>query len=87
MRLLPMYLYLFERHDDYANMDKYHIMDCIECGACTYSCPARLHLTHSCRTGKAKMTAKRNAEKAAAEAAKAKAEAEKAAKEAGKEGK
>ena len=32
MHLLPMYLYLFERHDDYANMDKYHIMDCIECG-------------------------------------------------------
>ena len=87
MHLLPMYLYLFERHDDYANMDKYHIMDCIECGACTYSCPGRLHLTHSCRTGKAKMTAKRNAEKAAAEAAKAKAEAEKAAQGAGKEGK
>ncbi|MGI6028295.1 MAG: electron transport complex subunit RsxC [Candidatus Heteroscillospira sp.] len=75
MRLQPAYLYLVESKTDYEGMDRYHIMDCIECGACTYNCPGRLHLTHSCRTGKAKMQAKMAADKAKAEAAKAAAEA------------
>ena len=87
MHLLPMYLYMYERRNDFEMMDKYHIMDCIECGACTYSCPGRLHLTHSCRTGKAKIQAKLAAEKARAEAEKKKAEAEKEAVLAGKEAK
>ena len=52
-------------------------MDCIECGACTYICPGRLHLVHSFRTAKQKINNARAAAKAAAEA-KAKAEAEKA---------
>lgn len=75
MKLLPMYLYMYEQKDDYEMMEKYHITDCIECGACTYNCPARLHLTHSCRTGKAKLTAKAAADKARAEAAKKEKEA------------
>jgi electron transport complex, RnfABCDGE type, C subunit len=67
MRLLPMYLYMFEEKNDFANMDKFHLTDCIECGACTYACPAKLHLTHSCRTGKAKIAARAAAEKAKAQ--------------------
>ena len=77
MHLLPMYLYLFERHDDYANMDKYHIMDCIECGACTYICPGRLHLVQSFRAGKQKINNARAAAKAAAEKAAKAAQAKK----------
>lgn len=69
MNLSPLYLYLVEGKNDYEGMEKYHIMDCIECGACTYNCPGRLHLTHSCRTGKAKMQAKMAADKAKAAAA------------------
>jgi electron transport complex protein RnfC len=75
MKLLPLYLYMYEQKDDYEAMEKYHITDCIECGACTFSCPARLHLTHSCRTGKAKLAAKQAADKARAEAAAAAKEA------------
>lgn len=75
MKLLPLYLYMYEQKNDYEAMEKYHITDCIECGACTYACPARLHLTHSCRAGKAKLTAKAAADKARAEAEKAKKEA------------
>lgn len=71
MRLLPMYLYMFEQKSDFENMDRYHLMDCIECGACTYACPGKLHLTHSCRTGKAKIQAKAAADKARAEAERA----------------
>ena len=77
MHLLPLYLYMYERKSDMAALEKYHVTDCIECGACTYGCPGRLHLTQSCRTGKAKLAAHKAKEKALAEAAeKAKAEAE-----------
>ena len=86
MHLLPSYLYLAEQSNDFAAMDKYHVLDCIECGACTYNCPGRLHLTHSCRTAKAKIAAKNAADKARAEAA-AKTAAEKQTVAAGKEAK
>ncbi len=72
MLLEPIYMYMFERKSDFAAMDKYNLMDCIECGACTYTCPAKLPLTQSFRTGKAKINARRAAEKAKAEAAAAK---------------
>jgi electron transport complex protein RnfC len=65
MRLMPLYMYMYERKDDFEAMDKYHLLDCIECGACTYNCPGKLHLTHSFRTGKAKIAAKNAADKAA----------------------
>ena len=51
-----------------------HGMDCIECGACTYICPARLPLIHAFRMGKQKVNNARMAAKAKAEAEKAAAE-------------
>ena len=48
----------------------------IECGACTYTCPARLPLTHAFRLGKQEVNNARMAAKAKAEA-EAKAAAEK----------
>lgn len=76
MRLVPMYMYMYERKSDLASLEKLHVTDCIECGACTYICPGRLHLTQSFRTAKAKI----NAEKAKRQAAE-KAATEKTAKE------
>lgn len=70
VRLLPLYLYAFERKDDLEELERHNLADCIECGACTYVCPGRLHLTHAFRTGKAKLQAKKAAEKAAAAAGK-----------------
>ena len=66
MRLLPMYLYMYEQVGDFVSMERYNISDCIECGACAYNCPGRLHLVHSLRTGKAKLAARAEAEKARA---------------------
>ena len=45
---------------------------CMECGACTFACPAKRLLTQSCRTGKRIITAQKRAAaaKAAAEAPK-----------------
>jgi electron transport complex protein RnfC len=31
---------------------QYHVMDCIECGSCTYVCPAKRYLVQSIRNGK-----------------------------------
>ena len=66
MRLLPMYLYMYEQVGDFVSMERHNISDCIECGACAYNCPGRLHLVHSLRTGKAKLAARAEAEKARA---------------------
>ena len=67
MRLLPVYMHMYEQKNDFAGMERYNLTDCIECGACTYTCPGRLHLTHSFRAGKAKLAEKAAADKARAE--------------------
>jgi electron transport complex protein RnfC len=46
-------------------------MDCMECGACAYICPGRLHLTQSFKAGKQLVKDDAAKKKAAAEAAKA----------------
>lgn len=37
--------------------EKYHLMDCIECGACSYICPSARNLVQSFRLGKAEIRA------------------------------
>ena len=49
-----------------------HVMDCIECGACSFGCPAYRTITQSCRRAKASIRARVAAEKAKAAAAAAK---------------
>ena len=51
-----------------------HVMTCIECGACSFGCPAYRTITQSCRRAKASIRAHIAAEKAKAAAAKAKEE-------------
>ncbi len=70
MRLVPMYMHMYERKNDLEYLEKLHVTDCIECGACTYICPGRLHLTQSFRTGKAKLNAEKARKQAAEKAAK-----------------
>ncbi|MBZ9608952.1 electron transport complex subunit RsxC [Clostridium estertheticum] len=36
----------------YDEFEEYHGMDCIECACCSYVCPAKRHLTQTCREGK-----------------------------------
>lgn len=52
MMLLPLDLDRFARHGDDEKFETYHGLDCIECGACSYSCPAKRHLVHSIRVRK-----------------------------------
>ena len=56
------------------NMQKYHILDCFECGSCSYNCPGRLPLTHTFKTAKLLFAARAAEEKARAEAAAKEAE-------------
>ncbi|MBQ3315936.1 MAG: electron transport complex subunit RsxC [Kiritimatiellae bacterium] len=49
-----------------------HVMDCIECGACSFGCPAYRTITQSCRRAKNSIRARVAAEKAKAAAAAAK---------------
>ena len=76
MGLEPVYMYMYFKKNDFENMKKYHILDCFECGSCSYNCPGRMPLTHSFKTAKLLFAAKAAEEKARAEAEKAK-EAEK----------
>ena len=55
MHLEPLYLYLYVQKNRIEDLEAAHVMDCIECGACSYICPGRLHLTHSFKVGKQKV--------------------------------
>ncbi len=72
MNLEPVFMYMYYSKGDYANLEKYHVMDCFECGSCSYNCPARMPLTHAFKTAKLMLQAKAVKEKAEAEAKAAK---------------
>ena len=69
MNLEPVFMYMYYKKGDFENMKKYHILDCFECGSCSYNCPARMPLTHAFKTAKLMFQAQQLKEKAAAEAA------------------
>ena len=48
---------ILAENGDFEQMEKAHIMDCIECGSCQYTCPAHRPLLEYCRLGKAKVGA------------------------------
>lgn len=52
MRLMPFQLKNHTLHEDWEAAEKYHITDCIECGLCSYVCPAEQNLLQSIRVGK-----------------------------------
>ena len=78
MGLQPFMLNQFAIRGDGESFVANHGLDCIECGSCSYECPAKRQLAQSIRA-----TKKIEAGKKAA-AARAKAEAEKKAAEAKK---
>jgi electron transport complex protein RnfC len=56
---------------DLEETQKTGLLDCIECGSCSYMCPARIKLTQRFRVGKQRLRAKQQAAQAAAAAKKA----------------
>lgn len=59
IHLLPTTLAAYARRDLLAEAEEYRAMDCIECGCCSYSCPATIPLVQAIRYGKASILAKK----------------------------
>ena len=90
MRLQPLMIDAHVRVDDYEGAERAGVMNCIECGICTFVCPAKRCITQACRTGKSVINTRRKQAQAKAAAEKAeleKKQAEEAAKQAAAEGK
>ncbi|WP_373898116.1 electron transport complex subunit RsxC [Haloimpatiens sp. FM7315] len=52
MNLLPGKLHSLSERHEFDAFEKLNGLDCIECGCCTYVCPAKNHLVQSIRVGK-----------------------------------
>ena len=52
MFLNPTKLNSLVLRGEYEDFETLHGMDCIECACCSYVCPAKRHLTQTCREGK-----------------------------------
>lgn len=59
IRLLPTTIAAWSRRNLLAEAEEYRAMDCIECGSCSYVCPATIPLVQSIRYGKAAILAKK----------------------------
>ena len=55
MKLMPVLMYQALRSGDVERMRRSHMMDCIECGCCAYTCPGCLPLVLGFRSGKHKI--------------------------------
>ena len=67
MGLEPYLMYKLAKRGLYDNLEQEHVMDCIECGSCNFTCPAHLPLLDYVRLGKAevgKIIRARNSKKA-----------------------
>ena len=53
MKLMPAKIDALVRHGDYDGAIAAGAMNCMECGSCTFACPAKRELTQSCRVAKA----------------------------------
>jgi electron transport complex protein RnfC len=59
MNLLPTTIAAYARRSLVAETEEYCAMDCIECGSCSYVCPACIPLVQSIRQGKAAVLAEK----------------------------
>lgn len=78
MFLEPTLLYKGFKKADWDAVEANHVLDCIECGSCSYSCPAKIPLVQYIKQGKEIVAAR---QQAARESAKEKTAEEKAAQE------
>jgi len=64
MNLAPTQLAKFVQFDHLAEAENWGILDCVECGCCQYSCPAKIPLVHWIRQGKNKIISLKRQKKA-----------------------
>ncbi len=63
IHLMPNYLFMYANAGDLEYAEKIGILDCIECGACSFICPGRMHLTQMCRVSKQRILEAKRAKK------------------------
>ena len=59
MRLVPSELSQLLEAEDYRGAEDLNVLDCIECGCCSWSCPAHRPLVQHLRIGKARAMLRR----------------------------
>lgn len=55
MGLMPKMLGQFVKHEMFDDAEAYNVLDCIECGSCSFVCPAHINLVHWIKYGKLKV--------------------------------
>jgi len=50
--MLPQQLYWYARAKDQEQLERHHLADCIECGACSWVCPSHIPLVQYYRAAK-----------------------------------
>lgn len=65
MGLVPTALDQAARKEQVDRLEDFYVMDCIECGCCTYVCPAKRYLVQNIRVGKQLFRAAQAAKKEA----------------------
>lgn len=59
MHLVPTKIDAYARRSRWDEAEQLGALNCMECGVCTYICPAKRELTQGCRMAKSAITAKR----------------------------
>ncbi|MEE9541896.1 MAG: 4Fe-4S dicluster domain-containing protein, partial [Candidatus Bipolaricaulota bacterium] len=55
MGLMPLMFVNCDKKREYEALPDYHIANCVECGACAYSCPANIPLVSYIKNGKTEL--------------------------------
>jgi len=50
--LLPQQLFWYAKSNNHEQLEKHHLFDCIECGACSWVCPSNIPLVQYYRSAK-----------------------------------
>ena len=58
-QIVPSRLSKFAQHGDMASFEKWHGMECVECGSCSFICPAKRPLAQYIKTMKKQIIAER----------------------------
>ena len=59
MHLQPLYMYRYTNCENVKELNRLGVLDCIECGCCSFTCPGKLPLVATFRKGKALVRAQK----------------------------
>lgn len=59
MRLQPVNIHMYASRQELRQAEELNVVDCVECGVCSYVCPAKIGLTQSMKTAKAEILRQR----------------------------